>query len=75
MKPTWGRVSRYGVLELAGSLDHIGRMTRCVADAAIMFEAIAGVDPNDATTRSEPVGPSSSTRCLLRSMLWCVRRT
>ena len=55
LKPTWGRVSRYGVLELAGSLDHIGPMTRSVAAAAIMFEAIAGVDPNDVTTRSEPV--------------------
>ena len=57
LKPTWGRVSRYGVLELAGSLDHIGPMTRSVADAAIMFEAIAGVDPNDATTRVEPLEP------------------
>lgn len=55
LKPTWGRVSRYGVLELAGSLDHIGPMTRSVADAAIMFDAIAGLDPNDPTTRPEPV--------------------
>ena len=57
LKPTWGRVSRYGVLELAGSLDHIGPMTRRVADAAVMFEAIAGADANDATTRPEPVEP------------------
>ena len=61
LKPTWGRVSRYGVLELAGSLDHIGPMTRSVTDAAIMFEAIAGVDPNDATTRAEPVEPVLGT--------------
>ena len=61
LKPTWGRVSRYGVLELAGSLDHVGPMTRSVADAAIMFEAIAGVDPNDATTRAEPVEPILGT--------------
>ena len=61
LKPTWGRVSRYGVLELAGSLDHIGPMTRSVADAAIMFEAIAGVDPNDATARAEPLEPVLGT--------------
>lgn len=58
LKPTWGRVSRYGVLELAGSLDHIGPMTRTVADAAIMFDAIAGADRNDPTTRPEPVEPA-----------------
>ena len=57
LKPTWGRVSRYGILELAGSLDHIGPMARSVADTAIMFEAIAGVDANDASTRTEPVEP------------------
>ena len=61
LKPTWGRVSRYGVLELAGSLDHVGPMTRSVADAAIMFEAIAGADPNDSTARSEPVQPVLDT--------------
>jgi len=55
LKPTWGRVSRYGVLELAGSLDHIGPMTRTVADAAVMFEAIAGHDPNDPTSLADPV--------------------
>ena len=61
LKPTWGRVSRYGVLELAGSLDHIGPMTRRVADAAIMFAAIAGADPNDPTTRPEPMQPFVDT--------------
>ncbi len=55
LKPTWGRVSRYGVLELAGSLDHIGPMTRSVADAAIMLEAIAGADANDPTALDAPV--------------------
>ena len=57
LKPTWGRVSRHGVLELAGSLDHIGPMTRTVADAAVMFEAIAGHDPNDPTSLADPVEP------------------
>lgn len=61
LKPTWGRVSRYGVLELAGSLDHIGPMTRSVADAAIMLEAIAGVDTNDPTSLSAPVPPMLAT--------------
>ncbi len=55
LKPTYGRVSRYGVLPLAESLDHVGPMTRSVADAAIMFEAIAGYDVNDATSLREPV--------------------
>ena len=61
LKPTWGRVSRHGVLELAGSLDHIGPLTRTVSDAAIMFEAIAGQDPNDPTSRPEPVRPILDT--------------
>jgi len=50
LKPTWGRVSRYGVLALAESLDHIGPMARCSADAGIMLQAIAGLDPNDPTS-------------------------
>lgn len=55
LKPSYGRVSRHGVLPLAESLDHVGPMTRCVTDAAIMLEAIAGEDPNDPTSLSEPV--------------------
>ncbi|MDH3223564.1 MAG: amidase, partial [Gemmatimonadota bacterium] len=55
LKPTYGRVSRYGVLALAESLDHIGPMTRSVADAAVMLEAIAGRDPNDPTSLPDPV--------------------
>ena len=55
IKPTWGRVSRYGVLALAESMDHVGPMTRSVADAAIMLEAIAGFDPNDPTSLPDPV--------------------
>lgn len=54
LKPTWGRVSRYGVLALAESLDHVGPMTRSSWDAAAVLEAIAGDDPNDATTLPEP---------------------
>ncbi len=55
LKPTYGRVSRHGVLPLAESLDHVGPMTRSVADAAIMFEAIAGFDANDLTSLRAPV--------------------
>jgi amidase len=55
LKPTWGRVSRYGVFALADSLDHIGPMTRSAADAGAMLGAIAGFDPNDPTTLTAPV--------------------
>ena len=54
IKPTWGRVSRYGVLALAESLDHVGPMTRSTADAGIVLEAIAGADPNDPTCLPVP---------------------
>jgi amidase len=55
LKPTYGRVSRYGVYGLAESMDHVGPMTRTVEDAAIMFEVMAGHDVNDPTSLSEPV--------------------
>jgi amidase len=50
IKPTWGRVSRYGVFPLAETLDHVGPMTRSVAAAAAMLGVIAGADRNDPTT-------------------------
>ena len=50
LKPTWGRVSRYGVLDLAQSLDHVGPLTRSSADAGFVHNAIAGYDPADPTT-------------------------
>lgn len=55
LKPTYGRVSRHGVLELAASLDHVGPMTRSVRDAAIVLEAIAGFDDNDPSSLSDAV--------------------
>ncbi|MCY4358879.1 MAG: amidase [Gammaproteobacteria bacterium] len=55
MKPTWGRVSRYGLLALAESLDHVGPMARTVEDAATMFVVLAGQDSSDPSTLSEPV--------------------
>src|SRR5579864_357400 len=55
LKPTWSRVSRYGVMPLSDSLDHAGPITRTVRDTALMLGVIAGHDPNDATSSSEPV--------------------
>src|ERR1700688_1120331 len=55
LKPTWGRVSRYGVFELAASLDHIGPMARSAADCGAILGVIAGNDPNDPTAALDPV--------------------
>jgi aspartyl-tRNA(Asn)/glutamyl-tRNA(Gln) amidotransferase subunit A len=55
MKPTYGRVSRYGLIAFASSLDQIGPLTRCVTDAALVLEAIAGHDPRDATSADRPM--------------------
>lgn len=55
LKPTWGRVSRYGAFELAATLDHIGPMTRSAVDAGAMLGAIAGADPKDPTASLAPV--------------------
>ena len=52
LKPTYGLVSRVGIVPLAWSLDHAGPMTRTVADAALMLQVIAGHDPQDPTSRS-----------------------
>ncbi len=50
LKPTYGRVSRHGVLALAESLDHVGPMARSVADAVALYNEIAGYDENDRTS-------------------------
>ena len=55
LKPTFGRVSRFGVFPLGTSLDHVGPMTRTVADATAVLSVIAGHDPNDPTTLRAPV--------------------
>jgi len=55
MKPTYGRVSRYGVIAFASSLDQVGPMTKDVTDCALMLEAIAGHDPSDSTSVNAPV--------------------
>lgn len=55
LKPTYGRVSLRGIVPLAWSLDHVGPMTKCVRDAAIMLSAMAGYDPEDPTSADEKV--------------------
>jgi len=55
LKPTYGRVSRYGVMPLDFSLDHMGPLTRSVRDAALTLQALAGHDPRDDTSSREPV--------------------
>lgn len=55
LKPTYGRVSRFGVLALADSLDHVGPMTRTVKDAAAVFQTIAGFDARDKTSLKNKV--------------------
>jgi aspartyl-tRNA(Asn)/glutamyl-tRNA(Gln) amidotransferase subunit A len=55
LKPTYGRVSRAGVLPLAWSMDHVGPMARSAADCALVLAAMAGYDPGDASTSVLPV--------------------
>ena len=55
LKPTYGRVSRYGLTAFASSLDQIGPLTKTVEDAALLLEVISGFDPNDNTSEKMPV--------------------
>jgi aspartyl-tRNA(Asn)/glutamyl-tRNA(Gln) amidotransferase subunit A len=55
LKPTYGRVSRYGLIAFASSLDHVGPLAKTVKDAAIMLRTIAGRDPMDSTSAELPV--------------------
>ncbi len=62
MKPTYGRVSRYGLVAFASSLDQIGPFARTAADAALLLDAISGHDPHDSTSLPEP--PLATSRTL-----------
>ena len=55
-KPTYGRVSRFGLVAFASSLDQVGPLTRTVGDAGRLYGVIAGEDPRDSTSSPEPVG-------------------
>lgn len=56
LKPTYGRISRYGVIPVSWCLDHVGILVRSVEDAALVLQAIAGHDPHDASSLTQPVG-------------------
>lgn len=55
LKPTYGRVSRYGIVPLSWSLDHIGPLAKTAEDAALLLEVLAGGDPRDPTSSTRPV--------------------
>jgi aspartyl-tRNA(Asn)/glutamyl-tRNA(Gln) amidotransferase subunit A len=59
LKPTYGRVSRYGMIAFASSLDQAGVLTQTAEDAALLLEAMAGFDERDSTSLDEPVPPYS----------------
>jgi aspartyl-tRNA(Asn)/glutamyl-tRNA(Gln) amidotransferase subunit A len=68
VKPGYGRISRFGLVSFASSLDTVGYFCRCVEDAALLFEALAGPDHMDATCRIDTVQRQDLTRRDLRGL-------
>ena len=68
MKPTYGRVSRHGLIAFASSLDQIGPFTRTVTDAALVLQAIAGADPLDATCADRDFDPITALEAGVRGL-------
>lgn len=64
LKPTWGRCSRYGVFELAATLDHVGPIARSALDTGLILEAIAGFDHNDPTSLTAATDDYGSKQAL-----------
>lgn len=65
IKPTFGRVSCYGAVPLAPSLDHVGPLARTAADAALLLGVISGADPHDASTLDQPrINPFANARAI-----------
>lgn len=62
LKPTYGRISRYGLIAYASSFDCIGPITKSVADAKLLFEIMAGFDPKDSSSSSQPHPPGKPTK-------------
>ncbi len=75
IRPTWGRVSRYGTWPLAWFFDTIGPMTKTVADCAMVFEAIAGHDTRDPMTLGAPIEPFDAQEDLRGLRIGLVRES
>jgi aspartyl-tRNA(Asn)/glutamyl-tRNA(Gln) amidotransferase subunit A len=66
LKPTYGRISRYGLIAYASSFDQIGTFTTNVSDAALLYQIMAGKDPMDSTSSSQPIDAGTSPTVPMR---------